>query len=40
MERVGKLRASLLVAIAVAAGLTVTLLLVTRSGNASGAARS
>ena len=36
MERVGKLRASLLVAIAVAAGLTVTLLLVTRSGNASG----
>ena len=36
MERVGKLRASLLVAIAIAAGLTVTLLLVTRSGNASG----
>ena len=38
MERVGKLRASLLVAIAIAAGLTVTLLLVTRSGNASGSA--
>ena len=37
MERVGKLRGSLLVALAVAAGLTVTLLLVTRSGNASGA---
>src|SRR3954468_15568815 len=36
MERVGKLRASLLVAIAVAAGLTATLLLVTRSSNASG----
>jgi predicted lipoprotein with Yx(FWY)xxD motif len=36
MERVGKLRASLLLAIAIAAGLTVTLLLVTRSGNASG----
>jgi predicted lipoprotein with Yx(FWY)xxD motif len=36
MERVGKLRGSLLVALAVAAGLTVTLLLVTRSGNASG----
>ena len=36
MERVGKLRASLLVAIAIAAGLTATLLLVTRSGNASG----
>lgn len=36
MERVGKLRASLLVAIAIAAGLTVTLLLVTRSSNASG----
>jgi predicted lipoprotein with Yx(FWY)xxD motif len=36
MERVGKVRASLLVAIAVAAGVTVTLLLVTRSGNASG----
>ena len=36
MERVGKLRASLLVAIAIAAGLTVTLLLVTRSGSASG----
>jgi predicted lipoprotein with Yx(FWY)xxD motif len=36
MERVGKTRASLLVAIAIAAGLTVTLLLVTRSGNASG----
>jgi len=36
MERVGKLRASLLVAIALAAALTVTLLLVTRSGNASG----
>ena len=36
MERVGKLRASVLVAIAVAAGLTATLLLVTRSGNASG----
>ena len=38
MERVGKLRASLLVAIAIAAGLTVTLLLVTRSSNASGSA--
>jgi predicted lipoprotein with Yx(FWY)xxD motif len=37
MERVGKLRGSLLLALAVAAGLTVTLLLVTRSGNASGA---
>ena len=37
MERVGKLRGSLIVALAVAAGLTVTLLLVTRSGNASGA---
>ena len=37
MERVAKLRGSLLVALAVAAGLTVTLLLVTRSGNASGA---
>ena len=37
MERVGKLRGSLLVALAVAASLTVTLLLVTRSGNASGA---
>jgi predicted lipoprotein with Yx(FWY)xxD motif len=37
MERVGKLRGSLLVALAVAAGLTVTLLLVTRSGNAGGA---
>ena len=36
MERVGKLRASLLVAIAIAAGLTVTLLLVTRSSDASG----
>ena len=36
MERVGKLAGSLLVAIAIAAGLTVTLLLVTRSGNASG----
>jgi predicted lipoprotein with Yx(FWY)xxD motif len=36
MERVGKLRASLLVAIAIAAGLTATLLLVTRSGNATG----
>ena len=36
MERVGKLRASLLVAIAIAAALTVTLLLVTRSGSASG----
>ena len=36
MERVGKLRVSLLVAIAIAAGLSVTLLLVTRSGNASG----
>lgn len=36
MERVGKLRGSLIVALAVAAGLTVTLLLVTRSGNASG----
>jgi len=36
MERVGKLRASLLVAFAIAAGLTVTLLLVTRSSNASG----
>jgi predicted lipoprotein with Yx(FWY)xxD motif len=36
MERVGKLRASALVAIAIAVGLTVTLLLVTRSGNASG----
>ena len=35
MERVGKLRGSLIVALAVAAGLTVTLLLVTRSGNAS-----
>ena len=38
MERVGKLRASLLVAIAIAAGLTVTLLLVTLSSNASGGA--
>ena len=36
MERVGKLRASALVAIAIAAALSVTLLLVTRSGNASG----
>ena len=36
MERVGKLRASALLAIAIAAGLTVTLLLVTRSGSASG----
>src|ERR1044072_8997468 len=36
MERVGKLRASLVVAIVLAASLTVTLLLVTRSGNASG----
>jgi predicted lipoprotein with Yx(FWY)xxD motif len=36
MERVGKLRGSLLVALVVVAGLTVTLLLVTRSGNASG----
>ena len=36
MERVGKLRGSLLVALAVAAGLTLTLLLVSRSGNASG----
>ena len=36
MERVGKLRASVLVAIALAAALSVTLLLVTRSGNASG----
>ena len=36
MEKVGKLRGSLIVALAVAAGLTVTLLLVTRSGNASG----
>lgn len=36
MTRIGKLRGSLLVAIAVAAGLTATLL-VTRSGNASGA---
>ena len=36
MKRVGKLRVSLLVAIAIAAGLSVTLLLVTRSGNASG----
>ena len=36
MERVGKLRASLLVAVAIAAGLTGTLLLVTRSSNASG----
>ena len=36
MERVGKLPASLLVAIAIAAGLTATLLLVTRSSNASG----
>jgi predicted lipoprotein with Yx(FWY)xxD motif len=39
MERIGKLRGSLLVAIAVAAGLTATLL-VTRSGNASGSAKS
>ena len=37
MERVGKLRGSLLLALAAAAGLTLTLLLVTRSGNASGA---
>jgi predicted lipoprotein with Yx(FWY)xxD motif len=37
MERVGKLRGSLLVALAVAVGLTVTLLLITRSGSASGA---
>ena len=36
MERVGKLRASAVVAIAIAAALSVTLLLVTRSGNASG----
>ena len=36
MERVGKLRASAVVAIALAAALSVTLLLVTRSGNASG----
>jgi predicted lipoprotein with Yx(FWY)xxD motif len=36
MERVGKLRASVVVAIALAAALSVTLLLVTRSGNASG----
>jgi predicted lipoprotein with Yx(FWY)xxD motif len=36
MERVGKLRASALVAIAIAAALALTLLLVTRSGNASG----
>jgi predicted lipoprotein with Yx(FWY)xxD motif len=36
MERVGKLRASALAAIAIAAALSVTLLLVTRSGNASG----
>jgi predicted lipoprotein with Yx(FWY)xxD motif len=36
MERVGKLRASLLVAIATGAGLTATLLLVTHSSNASG----
>ena len=36
MTRIGKLRGSLLVAIAVAAGLTATLLLMTRSGNASG----
>jgi predicted lipoprotein with Yx(FWY)xxD motif len=40
MERVGKLRASLIVAIAVAVGLTVTLLLVTRSSNASSDAKS
>ncbi len=37
MERVGKLRGSLIVALAVLAGLTVTLLLVTRSSDASGA---
>jgi predicted lipoprotein with Yx(FWY)xxD motif len=37
MERVGKLRGSLIVALAVVAGLTVTLLLVTRSSDASGA---
>jgi predicted lipoprotein with Yx(FWY)xxD motif len=36
MERVGKLRGSLLVALVIAAGLTVMLLLVTRSGNAGG----
>jgi predicted lipoprotein with Yx(FWY)xxD motif len=36
MERVGKLRGSLIVALAVAVGLAVTLLLVTRSGSASG----
>ena len=36
MERAGKLRAPLLVAVAIAAGLTATLLLVTRSSNASG----